>query len=140
MARIKIDLPEHFLFTTTLSVRITDLNYGVHLGNDALLGMIHEARMQFLDSFGYSELNLAGVSLIMADSAIVYKYQAYFQDPLAFDITAGEFSAKGFDIFYRITHAINHQLIAKAKTGMVCYDYENAQLENVPEDFKAYFH
>ena len=140
MARIKIELPEHYVYKTTLHVRVTDLNYGAHLGNDALLGMIHEARMHFLDSFGYSELDMHGVSLIMSDSAIVYKYQAYFKDPLVFEITAGDFSNKGFDIFYRITHQNNGNLIAKAKTGMVCFDYESASVQNVPEAFKAHFH
>lgn len=140
MGRVKIELPEHFVFQTTLTVRVTDLNYGAHLGNDALLGMIHEARMAFLESFGFSELNLAGVALIMADSAIEYKNQAYFKDPLVFKITAGDFSNKGFDIFYRITHKLNNKLIAKAKTGMVCYDYETATIQNVPENFKDNFH
>ena len=140
MARVKFDLPEHFVFKTTLNVRITDLNYGAHLGNDALLGMIHEARMHFLESFGYSELDLNGVSLIMADSAIVYKDQAYFKDPLVFEITAADFTNNGFDIFYRITHAHKKNMIAKAKTGMVCFDYEAASIKPVPEVFKSLFH
>lgn len=140
MAKVNIDLPEHFIFQTTLTVRVTDLNYGAHLGNDALLGMIHEARMHFLHSFGYSELDLAGVSLIMADSAISYKSQAYFGDPLTFEVTAGDFTAKGFDIFFRIMHQIGGQIIAKAKTGMVCFAYESARIQPVPEDFKDYFH
>ncbi|RYF84358.1 MAG: thioesterase, partial [Chitinophagaceae bacterium] len=67
MARIKINLPHSFLFNTTVPVRITDLNYGGHVGNDALLGIIHEIRMQFLKSLGYSsELEVAGSALIMS--------------------------------------------------------------------------
>jgi len=34
MQRIKIDLPEFFSFTTPIKIRITDLNYGGHVGND----------------------------------------------------------------------------------------------------------
>jgi len=96
--------------------------------------------MHFLDSFGYSELDVAGVSLIMADSAIRYKHQAYFGDPLLFETTEGDFTTKGFDVFFRITQKNNGRLIAEAKTGMVCFDYETARIQSVPEDFKAFFH
>ena len=60
MARIKIDLPDNFSFTTSIPIRITDVNYGGHVGNDTILSLIHEARMQFLKQLGYSELEFAG--------------------------------------------------------------------------------
>ena len=47
MARIKVELPELFTFNTTIPIRITDLNYGNHVGNDTILSMIHEACVQF---------------------------------------------------------------------------------------------
>ena len=71
MARIKLDLPEQFPFSTELRVRITDVNYGGHMGNDALLGLLHEARVRFLTQYGFSELNICGAGIIMADSVIV---------------------------------------------------------------------
>ena len=72
MARLKIDLPEQFSFSTSIPVRITDLNYGNHVGNDAVLSIIHEARMQFLKSFGYTEMGFAGAGMIMSDVAIEF--------------------------------------------------------------------
>ena len=65
MARINIDLPGDFKFSTTIPVRITDLNYGGHVGNDAILSIIHEARMQFLHHFGYSEINFGGTTALV---------------------------------------------------------------------------
>ncbi|NDG84238.1 MAG: thioesterase, partial [Proteobacteria bacterium] len=62
MPRIKIDLPERFAFSTELSLRITDINYGGHLGNDAVLGLVHEARVRFLKHHGFSETEIGGVS------------------------------------------------------------------------------
>ena len=73
MARIKLDLPEHFPFTIELQVRITDINYRGHMGNDALLSLLHEARVQFLAHYGLGEMDIFGVGLIMADSVIIYK-------------------------------------------------------------------
>ncbi|MCH5718100.1 acyl-CoA thioesterase [Niabella hibiscisoli] len=58
MARIKVPLPPHFTFSTSIAIRITDVNYGGHVGNDAILSIIHEARLQFLKALGYSEMNI----------------------------------------------------------------------------------
>jgi acyl-CoA thioesterase FadM len=66
MARIKIELPEQLRFSTKIPIRITDLNYGGHVGNDTVLTLIHEARVQFLKSHRYEELNVESVSLIMS--------------------------------------------------------------------------
>ena len=66
MARIKIDLPEKFSFTTSIPVRITDINYGDHVGNDTILSLLHEARVQFLKTFGYKEMEFEGVGMIMS--------------------------------------------------------------------------
>ncbi len=82
MARIKIELPEKFLFRTEIPVRITDINYGGHLGNDSLLSIIHEARLRFLNHLGYSESNVEEVGIIMIDSAIQYKSEGFYGDEL----------------------------------------------------------
>ncbi len=74
MNRVKIKIPnENPLFSTKIPIRITDINYGGHVGNDSILAILHEARMQFLHAFGYSELDAGGNSLIMADVMIAYK-------------------------------------------------------------------
>jgi len=38
MARQRLTLPTTHLFTTKIDVRITDINYGNHVGNDAFVG------------------------------------------------------------------------------------------------------
>ena len=72
MPRIRIKPLDRYPFSINITVRITDLNYGGHLGNDSLLSLIHEARVAFLDSHGLSELDCGGVSLTMGDAALIY--------------------------------------------------------------------
>ncbi|MBN4049594.1 thioesterase family protein [Bacteroidales bacterium AH-315-N07] len=136
MGRIKIELPAQFHFSTEIAVRIDDINYGGHLGNDSVLSIIHEARMQFLAHFGFKENDIGGVGLIMADTAIVYKSESFHGDILKVDVATGEFSKVGFDIFYRITNIKNDREVARAKTGMVCFDYEDKKIKPVPEEFR----
>src|SRR5688500_8579395 len=101
MARIKIDLPGSFSFQTTIPVRITDVNYGGHVGNDTVLSLVHEARMQFLKYHGYTELEFAGTSLIMNDAGIEFKQELFYGDTILASVTAGEFSKVSFDLFYK---------------------------------------
>ena len=135
MARIKIDLPENFSFTTTIPVRITDINYGDHVGNDTVLSIIHEARMQFLKSYGYTELNFEGVGMIMADAGIEFKSELFYGDVVIASVAVAEFSKVSFDIYYKLEKEVAGKkvLVATAKTGMVCYDYDNKKIVGVPD-------
>jgi acyl-CoA thioesterase FadM len=136
MARIKLSLPENFSFSTQLPVRITDINYGNHLGNDAVLGLLHEARMQFLNAAGYSELDLAGVGLIMADVAIEFKAEAFYGDVVTAFVAAGDFSKIGFDLYYKLVKSETETVVAVAKTGMVCFDYKKRKVAAVPDEVR----
>jgi len=134
MARIKIELPEKFPFSTDIPIRITDLNYGGHVGNDTILTLIHEARMQFLRHYGYDELNLEGASLIMSDVAIEFKAELFYGNVVTAFMTATNFTRAGFDIFYKLMR--KDTVVATAKTGMVCYNYEAKKVIAVPSAVK----
>ena len=139
MPRIKIELPEKFSFKTEIPVRISDINYGGHLGNDAILTIMHEARMQFLKSINCTELDLFGVSVIQADTAIVYKSEGFYGDILVCEVTPGDFSRAGFDLYYRFTNKTTGKEIAHAKTGMMCFDYDERKVVSVPQEFVKLF-
>ncbi len=132
MARIKLDVPKQFHFKTTIPVRITDINYGGHMGNDALLSILHEARIQFLKNWNYTEQDIEGAGLIMADVAIQYKNEAFAGDELVIEMTAFDFSLTSFDIFYYITEKKTEKIIALAKTNMVTFDYSEKKMLEVP--------
>lgn len=137
MARIKLELPEHFSFATDIAVRITDLNYGSHVGNDTILSLLHEARMQFLQHHGLAELNPGGASLIMSDVAIQFKSELFYGDRLKVYVTAFDFSRVGFDLAYKLVKNEAGQVVAFAKTGMVCFDYQLRKPVPVPQQFAA---
>ncbi|HCL05072.1 MAG TPA: thioesterase, partial [Chitinophagaceae bacterium] len=102
MNRIKLTLPEFFHFSTELVIRITDLNYGGHVGNDVFLSLIHESRQQYLLSLGYKELSFAGVGLIMADVALEYKRELNHMDRIRISVAAADLDKLGFDLYYKI--------------------------------------
>lgn len=138
MARIKIALPEKFSFSCKIPIRITDINYGGHVGNDAFLSIIHEARVQFLQNLGYSEMNLAGVSMIMADAAIEFKGELFYGDVVTVSVTATDFSKAGFDLVYLLEKTTDslQKKVGTAKTGMICYNYGSKKIVTIPEEAK----
>jgi len=58
VARIKLVPMDHYQGIYETAVEVTDLNYGNHLGNDALVEIIHRARVHFLHRLGAGENNL----------------------------------------------------------------------------------
>jgi acyl-CoA thioesterase FadM len=137
MARIQIELPATFPFATEITVRITDINYGNHLGNDVVLSLVNEARLQFLQRFGFSELDIGGFGLILADAAVVYKSQGFYGDVVSIAVTVDEFHRYGCDFFYKIVSRQTGREIARAKTGVVFFDYNRQCLVNVPAVFRS---
>ena len=139
MARIKLPLPQRIDYETNLSLRVYDLNYGNHMGNDNVLSLVHEARIRFLHSLGLNEKDFYGNGLLMADSAVVYKKEAFYGEILNIRISVSEFHSYGFDLIYLITSQKNSIEIARVKTGLVCYDYIKKTLVKLPNKFRLNF-
>jgi acyl-CoA thioester hydrolase len=139
MARIEITLPEKFIFQTQIAVRVSDLNYGNHVGNDSILTLMQEARTLFYRSMGFeSEVKLEGnIGQIVSDAAIVYKAESFLGDVLKIEIGLNDIHKYGFDLFYRITKGDDKKEVALGKTGIICFDYEKRKIATVPEKLKA---
>lgn len=138
MARIKIELPQKSIASFSIPVRITDINYGNHVSNNALVEIIHEARVQFLAQHHFTELDAGGTALIMNELLVEFKNESFYNDLLQVKIFAGEISKKSFELFYQITVLRNENVltIAHAKTGMVCYNYQEKKVGLLPEQLR----
>lgn len=139
MPRVKLRPRDHYSFRTSLQVRITDLNYGGHLGNDRLLSLIHEARIAFLNDHQFSEMDCGGVSLILADAVVNYLAEAFGGDELVFEVSAAEPTGSGFRLFYRVTRAEDSATIALVENGMTCFDYESRTIRRLPDTLAVLF-
>lgn len=130
MPRVEIELPGHFPFSTQMEVRVTDLNYGNHVGNDQLLGLIHEARRRYIRSLGADEIGADGLGVVIADAAIVYRAQAFYGDSLKIEVAAGEFQSRSCTFFYKVSKG--DTVVAQARTGVVCFDFKAQKAVSFP--------
>lgn len=136
MTRLKIDLPSNFIFSTDIPVRIGDMNRGMHLGHEIFLVIIEEARARLLSTFGYTDTDINGMGLIMTDASIVYLNQVHYGQTLKVEIAVTDFSSRGFDIVYRVSDNKTGIESARAKTGVLLYDYKQQKVTTIPREFK----
>ena len=137
--RVKLKFPsEKPCIIYPFTVRITDLNYGNHVGNDTILRYAHEARMHFLATHGMNELSAGGSSLIMADAQIAFKHEAFYGDALQIYVFIDELSDRSFSLLYRIIKQEQETAIdiAHVKTGMVCLDYNTRKTVQMGQALK----
>ena len=139
MGRIKLDIPEIFRFSTEISIRIDDINYGGHLGNDSVLSLIHEARVRFLGHYGYTEADIEGVGIIMTDAVIIYRSEGFYGKTLRIDVDVRDLTRVGCDFIFRLINKEDSTEIARAKTGVVFFDYQQRKMMSVPDKFKEIF-
>lgn len=140
MARIKLSFPDEvFVFSTTMPVRITDINGANHLGNDALISMLSEARAQFMVKMGLQETIAEGTGIIVTDLATMYQSESFFPEILRFEVGVTDLNKYGGDYVFRVTKAISGQPVALAKYGFVFFDFRHKNVVEIPEEFRTTF-
>ena len=140
MARLTLTFPEEqYCFSTSLTVRVTDINAAKHLGNDSMISMISEARALFFFEFGITETADDGIGIIVTDLATTYKAEAHARDQLLFEVGVMDFNTYGGDITFRITRPADGTLVAMAKSGFVFFNYQALKVIPMPAEFIAKF-
>lgn len=135
MPRIQIELPAQFPFATDITLYLSHMNYGAHLDNALLLTVVSEARVRYLKSMGYNELNVEGVGIIVADAAVQYRSEAFHGEVMKVAMGASDFNKYGCDLVWQMTEATSGREVARGKTGILFFDYGPRKVVGVPEGF-----
>lgn len=137
MERIKLDFPaEAVIHRHTLTVRVTDMNYGRHLGHDALVSLLHEARTQAFAALDLPEWDIHGHPSVVADLAVQYHSEARWPDALIIATAVPEPQGKALTIYQRIYQAESQQLVATARVNQLLVDIATGRPVEVPGQVK----
>ena len=137
MARVLIELPAQFVFSTEVPIYITHINKAQHLDNAALIALLSEARVRFFRSLGYDELDVDGVGIVVADAAVQYKSEAFHGEVLVFEMAPDDFNKYGCDLVWRASDKATGREVARGKTGILFFDYAARRPAPVPQGFLA---
>ena len=145
MARVTIDLPASFRFSTELSIYIGYINRARHLDNAGLIALVAEARLRFFNALGYDELAVEGLGIVIADALVQYRSEAFHGETLRFELEPADFNKYGFDLVWRalVTEPAGGpdaapetaREVARGKLGILFFDYGIRRPAPIPPGF-----
>ncbi|TAE17570.1 MAG: thioesterase [Bacteroidetes bacterium] len=135
MNRLKLTLPQQWQWHQTVQIPIYFINYGGHMGNDAFLQLLHQARIDFFKSKGFTELDIDGTASIMADSQLCYKAELKEGDTVKISVACTDFDRLGFDMYYCVQKQTPTGWVTalEAKTGIMGFDYKVGKKKSFSE-------
>ena len=120
-------------YAGTYTIRIGDINYGGHMGNDKALLLFHDARLHFLGQFGFSESDIGGPGIIMNEAHVYFKKEVFMGDELRVYVQIEDLSGVSFVLHYTVIR--NEDEVLHGNTRLISFDYEKRKVVKIPEAF-----
>ena len=137
MSRLNISFPERTLFRMERKVGLSDINYAKHLDSVSMVKVLHEARLQFLASLGFTESNIYGLGLVVTGLTVDYRSESFANDLLVIDVGVSECNRYGFDIELKVSNEALESEVCAGKVGNVFFDFDRHKIAEVPAAFKT---
>ncbi|MEJ2039613.1 MAG: thioesterase family protein [Desulfosarcinaceae bacterium] len=122
-------------FCIHLDVRAGDLNYGNHVSHHNYFLYFQEARIAYLGQLGYTEMDIEGLGMVIAEAGCRYKHELLLGDKLGVCCGISEIKAKAFTFEYAIVRG--ETLCATGSTACLCLDRTLRKVVPLPPAFTA---
>jgi acyl-CoA thioesterase FadM len=135
MAKVILKEENSYDFRYRLKAQIHHVNYSGHVGHDAIVQMIWEARVNLLKDLGLTELDLGDgkTGIIMTDLEINFLREILPFDELLIESKIDDVSENGFRIYHRITK--DGKTCVLAETGFLSFNYSTHRVCTLPKQF-----
>ena len=138
MERVRLEFPAAaIVHRHPLTVRVTDMNYGRHLGHDTLVSLLHEARIQAFGALGLTEWDLGGYPSVVADLAVQYQSEARWPDALVVETAIPVPAGRSITVYHRVLHAEGGRPVATARLNVLLVDPDAGRPVAIPEAVRA---
>ncbi|MBN2801519.1 MAG: thioesterase family protein [Deltaproteobacteria bacterium] len=137
MPKVKLQKIESYRFKTSEKIRVSDLNYGGHLGYDKILALIHNSRLELFKNWGVTELDLGDgkTGIVATDSIVNYLGEGFLHDTLTIEIEPVEAGSLSFRLAHNITRTSDGSPVALAEVGFIGFDYKTRSPSRLPKMF-----
>jgi len=133
MQRQRLAFPEaDCIHRQPLTVRLGDINYGRHLGHDALVTLLHEARAGAIAALGFSESDVAGSPSVVAELTVQYRAEAHWGDVLVAETAIPTPTGKGMPVYQRLVREADARTVAVACVTLLWLDPDTHRPIAVP--------
>jgi len=124
------------VFSSTYTVTIGDINYGGHLGNERALLIFQDARIRFLEHFGFSERSIGeGVGIVVVESGCSYLRQVFLHEELEIHVAIEEMAGKKFTLRYAVFRGDDGEKVITGFTVILAYNYSLRKVVQLPGEF-----
>ncbi len=121
---------------TSFTIRVGDINYGGHMGNDKALLLFQDARIRFLEMLGYSEKSLGdGIGIIMTEAHIYYLKEIFLHDMLLASVEISDITTASFILNYKFIRESDQKEVVNGSTKILAFNYESGRVARIPQDF-----
>lgn len=127
------------LFTTTILLQVSDINYGGHLGNDRFLTLAQEARSRFFRSLGWNEKKLGNTSVgvVVTEAHLKFMQEGFLGDEIEVRLSIGKQEHCRFILFYDFYLKKSQKQMGKVWTQLAFFDYGIRKVKKCPEFYQA---
>ncbi len=128
-------MQEHVIFKTTLHVLVSHLNYGNHLGYDALLSLLQEARLRWLKSINpdFYENNIVNsIGWLVKEVHLCYFSEAKHGDELSIILSLSNTTRTTFTLEHHVNNVTTGKELCRATLHFVCFDFEKNKISKIP--------
>lgn len=131
MPKIDIQIPEEYLFETEITVRKMDIWGDLHVGSHTMFELVMECYFRFWDHCGFTPLDIFGSGLVFSNFSMIFQSEVHYGDILKTQVSVGNFSDYGCDMFFRMLGREDGREIAQARIYIVFFDFKNKKKEAV---------
>ncbi len=126
---------DNFGFVLPYRVRISDINYGGHVSNAAVLNFFQDARIGYLQQLGsFSETDIGGCGIILPEAHVHYRAEMFLGDELQIGVRIEELRRSSLIMRYRIER--QGTVTAEGTTALVAFDYRQRKPRRLPDTFR----
>jgi acyl-CoA thioesterase FadM len=118
-----------------VEIRVGDINYGGHMGNDKALLVFHDARIRFFELLGFEEGNIGGPGIIMRDAHVSFRKEVFIHDVLTVDVGIDDVTLTSFNMNFTVKRERDGAVVFLGSTGLVAFDYETRKIAKLPKAF-----
>ncbi len=120
----------------TIEVRVGDINYGNHMGNDRALLVFQDARIRYLERIGFSEHNIGyGTGITIRDAHVTYRREVFLHDVLLVDVGIEDVRTMSFNMVYTVRRKSDEAVVFTGSTGIVALNYDSRRPVKIPDEF-----
>ena len=127
-----------YKFSIPIAVRYGDLDPQWHVNNARYLTFLEQARLSYLQELNLFEGNsFLDFPLIVADIHIRYLAPIMPNQPIRVWMRTEKIGNKSLEFSYEIRDGATQQVLARAETIMVTFDYHQQKTIRVPQEWRS---